>query len=109
MTAPATYTLAATAARCGVSACRLRRAWRTWAEKLAFPSPIIEPPAANYAWDRAGVEAWVEARQRGRLPVAPALKAPANEDGPPKPAAGSPADQRLRRERAELHRLMENA
>lgn len=111
MSTPATFSLAETAARCGVSAARMRKAWKTWCKNWAFPAPIMSPPLANYSWDKAGLEAWIEARQRALGPNTPsAPRFAANEDlPPPRPEPGSNADKRLRAERAELQRLMENA
>ncbi|WP_332772966.1 helix-turn-helix transcriptional regulator [Phenylobacterium sp.] len=100
---PGVYTLAACAERCGVSADRLRKVWRAWARERAFPRPFKHPPQGAYAWDRAAVDAWVEARTLG-LGHADPLKS-----NPPSERPALPGGARLNRERAQLAAFMERA
>lgn len=100
---PGAYTLGACATRCGVSAERLRKVWRTWAATRAFPRPITSPPQGKYAWDMAAVDAWVDARSAGLGHADPHRSNPT----PDRPAL--PGGARLNRERAQLAAFMERA
>lgn len=106
---PAAYSLQEAAARVGCSAERLRKAWRSWGANWSFPAPFRRPPLANYSWDAASLDAWVEGRARALGEAARIPRFTANDEGPPRPAPGSPAARRLAAERAQLARLMENA
>lgn len=100
-------TLGQAAARVGVSADRLRKAWKTWRTQTAFPAPLKAPPHGRYAWDREDLEAWVSARKRALGQAQPAAFTPEPLDhdlGRLPPAA-----QRVARDRADLALLMRRA
>lgn len=100
---PGVYSLTACATRVGVSPGRLAKVWKTWSVERRFPAPFGRPPLANYAWDAAAVDAWVQARS-GALGEPP-MRAAANDEfhvG----RLGPRAKARVDRERHELARMM---
>ena len=84
---PGVYSLQACAAAVGVSAERLRKAWRAWSRDRAFPAPFGHPPYSNYAWYRDDVDAWIAART-GALTIA--APPPAHQQHPANDAWAEP-------------------
>jgi predicted DNA-binding transcriptional regulator AlpA len=104
MTPDAAIDMAEAAALCGLSYERFRRVWATLP---GFPRPFKQPLAGHgtYAWVRAHVLDWREARAR-TLAVAPqAAPAPANDHRDAQRAHQAA----VARERAVLGRLFSGA
>lgn len=95
-------TMAATARAVGLSAERFRKVWHTWHQQLGFPAPFAKPPC-SYAWRAEAVEEWKAARERA---FGAGNSTPANDDASPLYRAGARPSSRLKRERAQLMRLM---
>lgn len=71
MTAPATLSMAATAAVIDMSWERFRKVWPTFVRHYRFPQPLERPTPTGkrpkLCWDEAAVKAWWAGRQRGRM------------------------------------------
>lgn len=65
----------------GLTRERLRKVWKRWVERFGFPAPFKSPPLGEYAWRRAAVLEWREAREHalGAGRAAPAYWAGAQD------------------------------